>query len=181
MSDIEHISHDEALDIIRRLAQAFQFVDTVIAGEHAKHQIWVIHGQENVGVPTIQSFSDIADVCKLIAELRAKQNVTATVRYYMHIIHGQRWKIQKGRIWQIWDGTQMIPIEGGDLEPVVDETGSLFERVDLDQVLPNNIEEAPETPVQSNPVRITPHTVGRLDADEDEDDLALPGHDPELV
>jgi hypothetical protein len=178
MSEPEHISHDEALEIIRRLGQAFRFVDEVVSTEGVNHQIWVIYGHAGQqSPPTIQRYSDMEALSALIIDLRARQNATADVHYWMHVFYGQRWPIQKGRVWQIWDGKQYVPIEGSTLPPVLDESGSLFERVDLDRVLADNPEVAPQEP--EHEVHIRPQVIG--EPGDDDEDIARPGQDPELM
>lgn len=177
-SDIENLSHEEALDIIRRLAGAFKFVDEVMTRETDDHQIYVVSGT-GPGAPGVTTFADVPSLCKFITEKRAAQNAAPDVRHYMHIFCGKRWTIQKGRVWQLFDGKQLIPIEGGDLPPVLDDSGSLYERVDLDRVLAANDEAQPEEPAHT--VQVRPATLGRVVVDEDDEDSAPAGRDPEIT
>lgn len=176
MSESDNLSQEETLDILRRLSQAFKMVDEVLHSE-VRGQIWVVHGQVGAA-PTITTFDDVDALCSFITEMRMRQNATTDVQYYMHVFYGQRWKIQKGRVWQLWDGSKLTPIEGGTLAPAIDDSGSLFERVDMDSLLPER--ESPDSAPDAAPqVRIGPLNLTD-DDDDDDDEVAPPGRDPEI-
>jgi hypothetical protein len=179
------ISPDEALGIMRRLRQAFQLADSVLTGEQ-RGRIWMVVGIEGDPPPAVKSFDTPEELGAEIADLRMRQNDDPENRYYVHIFYGTRWSIQKGRTWKIWDGKSLIPVEGGDLDPYLDDTGSLLERPDLDDMVPtpanagSGQNEDPASDVESDPtddeeedVEVGPYAVG--------EEPAPPGADPEIT
>jgi hypothetical protein len=170
----EQISQAEALEILQRLSQAFQLVDVTLNSE-VRGQIWAIYGHAQGEAPTIKSFESIEELGTFINELRTQQNASRELKYYLHILYGQRWKLQKGRVWKIWDGKQLIPLESGDIGEQIDDTGSLLEAVDLDQVL------ADRAPVEARArvSAVMPAPPIRFEPPDDEE-AALSGEDPEV-
>jgi hypothetical protein len=177
MSEIEHLNHDELLDVVRRLGQALSFVDHIITEDKSANQIWVVSGTVGGGLPNLTPCASVDELTELVRELRTRQMSHPEERLWLHIFSGQRWKIQKGKTWQLWDGNTLIPIDS-KLEPVADDSGSLFDRVDLDRVLADNPTTSPAHDT-SNEIRIGPQVIGQ--SGEDDDDSAPDGEDPEIV
>lgn len=139
------INTEEALAILRRLNYALTLADQTISSE-LRGQIWTVCGTTGGSTPVVRYFELISELCAYINGLRAEQLALPEQRLYLHIFYGQRWQIQKGRIWQLWDGKSFTPITGGDPAPYLDGTGELAEPQDFDAVLPNNPEvQAEET------------------------------------
>lgn len=184
MSEAEQLSHEEALDIVRRLGSAFKFVDEVLTTEKNEHQITAIWGFNGSGLPTLANFASAAELCQFISDMRCRQSQQPDVRYYLHIFYGKRWHIQKGKRWKLLCGDDAVPIDGGATDPVVDDSGSLFERADLDQILPTNTELQPAQE-EAHDVQVRPQVLGHGHGQHgygaDDDEVAPAGRDPEVV
>ena len=181
VEDHDQLNPKEALAIVRRLKQVFSLTDMVLSGD-LRGRIWGVHGVAGGQCPTVQEFDTIDDLCKLIVSLRAKHNAEPDNEYFLYIFYGQRWSIQKGRKWQLWDGSTFIPVEGGNVSPYLDMSGGLGDRPDLDSVLPAR----PQPPQSGPPVDEDIQAAPRADAEVREepptigDEAAAPGADPEV-
>jgi hypothetical protein len=178
MSDAQ-LPQEELLEIVSHLGAAFKFVEEVAHKERAANQLFAVYGIEHSGQPGVQIFDDMPALCAFVQERRAAQQAQPEYRHYLHMFCGRRLTIKKGRTWQIFDGKELTPIEGEELPSLFDDSGSLFERVDLDRVLPNNSGAAPAQ-VPANAVHVNPPVLGRVAVDED-DEEAEPGRDPEII
>jgi len=179
MGELEQLNHEELLDIVRRLGQALNFVDHVLTEDKAAHQIWAVSGVVGGPLPNLTPLSTMTELCELVADLRTRQLANPEEHRWMHIFIGSRVQIQKGPQWRLWDGKQSIPVTG-ELPPnAIDDTGSLFENIDLDRILANNAEAVAAVTTLPE-IRLRPQVVGST-VDEDDDDVADPNEDPEIV
>ena len=176
ISAADLVDQEEALGILRRLTQSFQLVDSVLANKDCG-TIWVVFGADDCRLPQLDHFDTVQELCTFIMEQRAKQIAHPEVRLWMHIFYGTRWTIQKGKVWQLFDGKQLMPISGSEFVPMMDDSGSLLERTDLDLVLAAGAPLLMEQPVgaEQSIVHIAPED------DDDEYDEAPEGEDPELT
>lgn len=165
----EIVDTEEAIAILRRLIQAFKLADTVLHSP-TRGRIWIVQGVIGGGPPAVNAFDSIDPVIEHIARLRATQNADPSIAYWMHIFFGQRWLLQKGRVWQLWDGKNYTAITSENLETFVDESGSMLERRDPDSVLVDRLGPAENgiTPVQAAVVEVGPRYAGPPPEAEDE-------------
>lgn len=98
-------------------------------------QIWVVYGTLGGQLPRVQSVDTKETLYVIINDLRAKHNTEPDSQYFIHIFYGQRWQIQKGRVWQLWDGNTLEPISAGIAMPYLDLTGLLGDHVDPDKLV----------------------------------------------
>jgi hypothetical protein len=115
----------------------------------------------------------------LINELRALDNA-GDDRYFLHIFNGQRWSLQKGRVWKVCDGRTLHTVTGSPDEEFLDDSGTLSDVPDLDLVLADKV--VPPRPAEAAAEVATPSVpaeVVRVPA-LGEEDAALPGEDPQV-
>jgi len=131
----EQLTPQETHAVLKRLIHVLSIADDLIEGD-ARGRIWAVFGVVGGLPPAVGSFESVDALCEHIARLRAQHNAGDN-EYYIHIFYGQRWSIQKGRAWKLWDGNTLIPIAGGDIDEFLDTSGLLGDRPDLDSVVPN--------------------------------------------
>lgn len=169
---------------IQRLKGAFALAETLLTSEF-RGRIWVIYGVVGGQAPTVASLESVAELCELIVDLRARHNSEPENEYFLHMFYGQRWSIQKGRVWKLWDGRMLMPIEGGSIEPFLDDSGGLGERKDPDTVVTSSPEAPSAAPVAPSPdeglqLTPTPETEISTGPPVVGEEVAPPGADPEI-
>lgn len=138
------VSTADAEAIAFRLKHVFDRVVEVLTSDEGG-RIWVVYGVAGGGPPHTEAIATRDDLFELIGRLRARHNSEPQNCYYLHIFFGQRWQIQKGRVWKLWDGRTLESIATGQPEEILDDSGTLGESaVDLDLVLPEDEETGPE-------------------------------------
>ena len=177
----EQLTPTQTVDILRRLKHVFTLADDLISSD-LRGRIWVCYGVIGGQPPVMEPLESKAQLCELIAELRAKHNAEPENAYFLHIVYGQRWSIQKGRVWKLWDGRTLTPIEGGDVEEFLDASGGMGERPNLDDVVCDLPDTPPAaqpsddgmqaTPTAATEMRTEPPVVGA--------ETAPPGEDPHV-
>lgn len=173
------VKPSEAIAIARRLKYVFDLVDDILNGDQVG-RIWVVHGVVGEKAPAVVPLDTKEELCELISTLRAEQNAKPQSELYFHMFFGQRWSVQKGRNWKLWDGRTLEPIQGGDVEPFLDMSGSLREQPDPDAMYqrPDAAAEQPAPPVEieepsaDEEVQPEPPVAG--------EEPAPPGRDPEV-
>lgn len=142
---------EEARAIASRLKYVFDLVDDVMRGDKVR-EIWAVHGVAGGEAPRAVKLESREELYDLINQLRVKHNAEPDNDYYVHIFHGSRWQIQKGRTWKLWDGNRLDPIESDNAQlEFLDLSGGLGDQPDLDQVLPPRDDE-PEPVVEEEPL-----------------------------
>jgi len=173
--------------IVGRLKHVFTLIDDMLKSDF-RGRIWAVWGVVGGAAPTVSEFESVDELCKLIADIRAKHNAERDNTYFLHMFCGQRYQIQKGRTWQLFDGRQLTPIEGGEIEPYLDQTGLMDDRPNLDDVVIGRPDDAYDTgppeedaepedtlapPAEDAEVEVVPPIVG--------EEAAPPGEDPEIA
>lgn len=125
----------QALATVRKLHQVFELVETTLGADGVVGRIWAVYGVIGVGPPVVKPFDTKDELFALISELRARHNTEPDNQYFLHIFYGQRWSIQKGRVWKLWDTRTFEPIDATDVLEYLDYSGSLGDRPDLDNVV----------------------------------------------
>lgn len=177
------VKPSEAIAIARRLKHVFDLVDDILHGDQVG-RIWVVHGVEGGAAPVVESLETKDELCELISTFRARQNAKPELKLYLHMFFGQRWAVQKGRHWKLWDGCTLIPVEGGDVTPFLDKSGTLFESPDPDKMLPEKAKEekaegaAPDPPGNKDEPEEPPGLQTQLPVVGEEQ--APPGQDPDV-
>jgi len=119
------LSQDALLAILRRMSQAFKLVENTITGDFVG-TIYIVYGKTNCDeLPVTRKFDDESEAAAFVNECRAAQAGDPDHKHFIQIFYGQRWLIQKGQHWHLWTGKKAIPIEGGDILPFVDSSGTL--------------------------------------------------------
>jgi len=160
------------------MKHVFDLAYQLLSGDQVG-QIWVVYGVAGGQPPTVVTLETKDDLCDLISELRAKHNSRAhDGDYYIHIFFGQRWQIQKGREWQLYDGASLTPIVGGRVAELLDATGGLGDNVDMDDIVATPTTPAEPEPVDEPPAAVSPAAPMLGEEPEDDDDL---DEDPEIT
>jgi len=97
-------------------------------------RIWIVHG--TIGdAGTVQTCETRKELFDFIEKLRAQQNADLANEYYLHIFYGQRWQIQKGRVWKLWDGQAFEAIGDDDVADYLDGSGSMRSQATMEHAL----------------------------------------------
>lgn len=124
----------EAVAITKRLKYVWDLVDDLLSSDRVG-KIWAVYGVAGDVPPSVDALDTKEQLFELIGRLRAKHNREPDSRYYLHIFFGQRWLIQKGRTWKLWDTHSLEAIEDGDITEFLDSSGTLDDRPDLDSLM----------------------------------------------
>jgi len=175
------VTPNEAVAIARRLKHVFDLVNDLLDGDQVG-RIWAVYGTVGGAAPTVESLDTKADLCELISTLRAQQNSERHAQLYIHMFFGQRWAVQKGRQWKLWDGRVLESIEGGEVEPFLDATGLLRDGTDPDTLLTENAEPDGDADVPQQPAEAEePAPELQVETPVIGEDAPPAGGDPEIV
>ncbi len=177
----DQLTPDQTVDILRRLRHVFALADDLISSD-LRGRIWVVHGVVGGQAPVVESFESKADLCKLITEIRTRHNAEPENEYFLHMFYGQRWAVQKGRMWKLWDGRTLMPVEGGDVADFLDISGRMGERPDLDDVVSDPPDMPPADPPPAEGIQATPTAAAELRTAPPVvgEEAAPPGEDPHI-
>lgn len=169
-------------DILNRLAESIGFAVSIIDQKGSK-TFFVVNVPDD-DIPTITTCNNVAELSKHILdkriELQRLQATDPTRKFYMYVFRGERWLIQKGRVWTLVNDRQVLSLEG-DITPQVDDSGSLSEKKILEQAVPYapqlgevDEEEAPQVfDIGANAGNPRPRLLGEDDDDVGDDEPAI--------